>query len=255
MPNRFAPGNIAPPVALYAEAPVRAEVIQQLTATKQASSFATRAEFLHYISHEVSNTLHPDGRINLGTDAQGRVLANSVSPYAPIFAANIEPGIAPIVEALRKKRYLTYSSCAGHCLFSRRYVGIAFCSEETREAFARRIEAIPLLPGVTCRRLDRICNMRHRDLGDKKLAAIRSDTGAFYDRTDEVDGFNASFHRNYDAYYFLELIILDVTPAATGLRTFCQRHWRMFLKKHYWEKISARVAAEIQRDDFPIYKM
>ena len=65
-------------------------------------------------------------------------------PYAESFFDNIEPKIAPLVSALHKKRYLTYSSCEGHDYTYRRYVGLAFSDEESRDYVVDQVKALKL---------------------------------------------------------------------------------------------------------------
>ena len=76
-------------------------------------------------------------------------------PYAESFFDNIEPKIAPLVSALHKKRYLTYSSCEGHDYTYRRYVGLAFSDEESRDYVVDQVRGTQAL-GVELRKLTRL---------------------------------------------------------------------------------------------------
>lgn len=221
---------------------------------REESSFASREDFLRHLTHEVSNVRQVDGRINLGVDARGRVVSNSVSPYAHHFMDNVEDGVRDLVLALRTKRYLTYSSCEGHCRLSRRFVGIAFWSPEARDDFAKRIEGLGLR-GVSCRPLDRVANVRNVDAGDGRISSRRFDHVELYDLDDETDGFNASFHRAYERYWFVELVIYGEAPGGRGFADRWRRIELAFLKRFCWAKTTRRVTAAIADDGFPVYKM
>lgn len=241
------------PIAIIAQAPTPAQAtLVAVAQQQQMGDDIARHDFLHHLTHEVSNTLQADGRINLGHDEHGRVLANSVSPYSKIFWDNIEPGVKPLIEALRAKRYLPYSSCEGHCTRSRRYVGLAFVSPETREAFAKSIEALRL-PEVLCRRLDRVANMKHDMEAEDASSPKRSDDFRYYQRKDETDGFNVSFHRRYERYWFLELVIFDVTPPVKNLKTLWKAIKLRVLKKWFWPRVTGRITRAVSQKDFPVY--
>ena len=106
------------------------DLITNHVLTEQKLQFNTPEEFIYYMTHKVNNTLHKNGRIYMKIDDNGNLFANSVSPYSEQFLSNIEEKIKPLVTALHNKRYLTYSSCEGHGLSYRRYVGIAFADEK-----------------------------------------------------------------------------------------------------------------------------
>ena len=69
---------------------------------------------------------------------------------------NIEPKIAPLVSALHKKRYLTYSSCEGHDYTYRRYVGLVLGRGE-QGLCGGPGEGTQAL-GVELRKFDRVAN-------------------------------------------------------------------------------------------------
>lgn len=259
MSNKLSPGIVIPSeheqAAYYASASTQAPSIK-LVATPQASSFATREDYLYFVTHKLNNAKWEDGRINMGIDGNGRVLANSVSPYSETFWENVEPQIQGLVKAIRDKRYLTYSSCEGHCLQSRRFVGLAFWSEKAREEFARRIESLGLF-GVECRRINHVANMKTKEGKDGKIEFARSAkvSASDYDSKDEVDGFNISFHRQYEKYFFLELIIFDETPTIKGPMTLVRALWLRWLKKHRWQATTRKIQLAIQQKEFPNYMM
>lgn len=259
MRNNLNPGPIIPSEhespAYYARASTQAPSIK-LVAAPQASAFASREEYLHFVTHKLNNKLWEDGRINMGIDPSGRVLANSVSPYSETFWDNVEPKLQPLVKALRDKRYLTYSSCEGHCLQSRRFVGIAFWSDQAREEFALKIESLGLF-AVKCRRVDHVANMRTKESKTGEIEFTRSDkvTATDNNKKDEVDGFNISFHRKYDTYYFMELIIFDETPKVTGPISFAKALWLRWLKKNRWDATTEKITNFIRSKAIPTYTM
>ncbi|MEO0393749.1 MAG: hypothetical protein AAF213_10985 [Pseudomonadota bacterium] len=213
----------------------------------------TLNEILHKLHFESNNTIHPNGRINGGLDENGNQIAHFISPYAEQFWQNVEVGIQPVVRALKSKRYLTYSSCMGHSLSSRRYVGIAFADEEARERFCKPLEQAKI-PGVVIRRLDKAANQIGdvTETGEAKLVKEVPE----YAKT--VVSFNYAFGREYEDYCFVELIICKEFPKGEPLY-LALRHpilygpdfWRKLLR---WDRLTKRVAATIRSDSVPKYR-
>lgn len=213
----------------------------------------TLEEILHKLHFETVNTRQPDGRINGGTDRNGNPIYYFVSPYAERFWDNVEPGVVPLVRALRSKRYLTYSSCQGHCLRSRRYVGIAFADHESREAFCRPVEQAGL-PTVRINRLDHAANQQAEvtDSGTVRLVRQAADPDK------ATVSFNHAFGRSYADYVFAELIICDQLPQGRPL-WLAVRHpatigpivWH---KLFAWDRLTREVAALIRSDAVPRYR-
>jgi hypothetical protein len=213
----------------------------------------TLNEILHKLYFETVNKRQPDGRINGGLDRNGNPVYYFVSPYADRFWENVEPGVEPLVRALKAKRYLTYSSCEGHCLTSRRYVGIAFADHESRERFCAPIEAATI-PGVVINRLDTAANQiaEVTESGTVKLVKERPDPAK------EAVGFNYAFGRDYEHYCFIELIICDKLPKAEPLWLLIRyplSHGPALLRKFFrWNAITKRVVDLIQSDAVPKYR-
>ena len=125
---------------------------------EEVLNFVCEVDYMYYISHKVNNVKQKDGRIYLKM-VDGILHANSLSPYAEKFEDNIEKGIKPLVMALKKKRYLTYSSSMGHGPSFRRYVGLAFADEETRDYVAKEINNLNII-GVITKKMDTVSNMK-----------------------------------------------------------------------------------------------
>ena len=217
----------------------------------------TLNEILHKLHFDTNNIRHEDGRINGGKDHDGNDIAYFVSPYAKNFWANVEPKIEPLVRALKAKRYLTYSSCQGHCKSSRRYVGIAFADTKSREDFCRAIEAARI-PGVYLNRIETIVNQAiYRD-SDGVVRVERSLNREQPDKENEAIGFNFAFGRDYDNYCFVELIICKQFPTGRP-HVFALRHpikygldyWR---KVFFWDRLTKRVVDLVRSDTVPKYK-
>ena len=131
-------------------------------------------------------------------------------PYAESFFDNIEPKIAPLVSALHKKRYLTYSSCEGHDYTYRRYVGLAF-SDEEQGLCGGPGEGTQAL-GVELRKFDQVANqdidtgrLKPHQKAPKYLGKYRPGDliqDEWKARKDaETRAFNIQFHRSYDTYF------------------------------------------------------
>lgn len=220
--------------------------------------FKDDIEKIYYITHKINNTKHKNGRINIRIDKEGQLFANSVSPYADKYMENIEEKIQPLVLALHKKRYLTYSSCEGHGMTFRRYVGLAFADEESREYVAKEIECLKIF-GVFVKKFESVANQKIDQ--DKKGRPIFVKKYNKEDREElqkiqkeEVNTFNIQFHRHYENYYFLEIIILEEVNIniLTPLKSI-KLLYIGFLKKFFWEKITQKVVNHINHVNFKKY--
>lgn len=250
--------NPVAPSALVVYADIESVSQHILTARKQQADFASTEDFIRYLTHEVNNVFHSEtGRINMGIDANGVLYANSVSPYSETFLANIEPKIKPLVEALHKKRYLTYSSCDGHGNTFRRYVGLAFADDESREYVARQIEKLRL-PGVKIKYMDTVSNMKIDAAMSKRIKysgkMSPAETKTEEQSRLEIEGFNVQFHRNYESYVFLEIIILEeVYFDRTFLANPLKSIWLCFMKKFFWDYLTSKITAFINSSEFKKY--
>jgi hypothetical protein len=118
--------------------------------------------------------------------------------------------------------------------------------------FAQSIEKLRLT-GVICKKLDRVANMKHSGDAEDVENPLRSDSFLYYQRDDETDGFNVSFHRNYERYWFLELIIFDVSPPASSLQNLWKSIKLRTLKKFFWESTTRKIEMAVRSNEFPIY--
>ena len=216
----------------------------------------TLEEVLHKLHFETNNIRHEDGRIYGGVDKDGNYVAYFVSPYAKRFWDNVEPGVVPLVKALQHKRYLTYSSCQGHCLLSRRFVGIAFNDVESREALCQPLEAANI-PHLKIRRLDKAANQSAR-VDDAGLVKVSKGENTNEDAAGEELGFNFAFGRNYDDYCFAELIVCDQLPHDRWYKSLLRNPVKygplLYSKARHWDDLTKRVAALIRSSDIPKYR-
>ena len=95
--------------------------------------------------------------------------------------------------------------------------------------------------------------MKHNGDPDDVDTPLRSDTFLYYQRDDETDGFNVSFHRNYERYWFLELIIFDVSPPINSPSTLWKSIKLRTLKKLFWKSTTQKIEMAIRKEGFPIY--
>lgn len=231
---------------------------QALLAEKANFSFASDKEMIYHLTHQVNNVKHNNGRIYMKIDKDGKLFANSVSPYSDKYMDNIEQKIKPLVNAFHKKRYLTYSSCEGHGLTFRRYIGLAFADQDSRIYVVEQINKLNL-PGVYCKLIESVANqkIKYTNKGDTLFVDKYTDPNSeeIKDiRKNEVSTFNIQFHRQYDSYYFLEIIILPEVKLTTyNPLKICQLIWWAFLKKYYCEKITHKITLLIQSDKFKKY--
>lgn len=184
--------------------------IQAEEQSVKESHFASLQEEIHYVTHEIHNKKNKDGRINRFDPKTGIYSANSVSPHANDFLQlNIEEGIKPVVEALLNKGYYTYSSCAGHCLSDRRFVGIAFPNQIMRIRFLAQTK-IWTEKGVIFRELDTVINQKSSVYNHDLKSTPLGETGQrFVSCAEETEVFNIQFHCDAARFYFVEMIILE----------------------------------------------
>lgn len=197
---------------LFAEKPA----IQENVQLKQAyNQFETTDELIYHVTHNTNNVVHKDGRIYLKITASGELFAQSVSPYSKTFFDNIEPKIKDLVKSFVDKRYLTYSSCEGHDLSFRRYVGLAFVDESSREHLIEQIQTLNL-PGIEFYRKDSVANCPI-EVNNKGHYTYKEKIIPLNEVNEqEIHAFNIQFHRNYERYYFLELVIFNAVPVFEG---------------------------------------
>lgn len=265
MQGRDSINPVAPPsIVAYAQAHSVREFL--LVAQAPEQQFATEEEAIYYLTHKINNVRHEDGRIYMKLTKDGQLYANSVSPYAETFFENIEPKIAPLVSALHKKRYLTYSSCEGHDYTYRRYVGLAFSDEESRDYVIDQVKALKLW-GVELRKFDQVANqdidagrLKAHQQAPKYLGKFRPSELSQDDwqarKAAETRAFNIQFHRNYDTYFFLEIVIFtDLDLSLTWLlKNPLKSVWLYFMKKYLWDRTTQKIVTLVESEQFRKYQ-
>lgn len=216
--------------------------------------FASQEELVYYITHNLPNKKHSNGRIYMKINEDGQLFANSVSPYSAIYLDNIEQKIQPLVLAFHNKRYLTYSSCEGHGLSFRRYVGLAFADVESRQYVADEVTNLNI-PGVYVKYLESVTNQKieRNHKGDPIfMQKYQQQENLEYE---ETKNFNIQFHRNYDKFYFLEIVILE--EAVLSIKKpfkLLRGLWLLFMKKYFWDTLTQKITTHINSEHFKKYK-
>jgi len=253
--------NIINPAAhiVYSEKgkQIRTEILQ----AKQEKNMTTD-EFIFHITHHANNLKKDNGRIN--SSIGDNEMALSVSPYSKTFDYNIEEKIMPLVNGLKAKRYLTYSSCESHGLSFRRFVGVAFADEESRGYVFNFINSLGL-PGVKMYLKDSVSNIvidvkasgtkpHPKIIGvDKRVDRSNEE------RQGETKAFNIQFHRTYNSYCFLEIVI---SQAVFSFEDFPRKIFKNFpysiylayLRIFKMEQITKKITEEINSKNFKKYK-
>lgn len=224
----------------------------------QKKKILTEKEFIYHLTHFVNNKTHADGRIYMEISKDGLLYANSVSPYSTTFLDNIEPKIKELIKTFHKKRYLTYSSCQGHGYSFRRYVGLAFADNESRQYVYDYILKLKI-PGIKLKKLNSVINQNidintnNKPKYNSKFNPISQSNINFKQK--ETETFNIQFHRNYDEYYFLEIVILEEIPI--GRKFWLSPFKNIFLyimKKYFWDKITLKLTKELKDKKFKSYQ-
>lgn len=235
---------------------VRAEAKQmqaELFMAKQQAQ--TVEEYIYHLTHKVNNSKHEDGRIYMFLTEGGELFANSVSPFSEKFWENVEPKIKPIVEVLVNKRYLPYSSCEGHGFTFRRYVGLAFADKASRQYVADYIMNFKI-PGVKVNLLNSVANQKiDQSYKSKVKYTEKYDATKVDQKEQETLTFNIQFHRSYEEYFFLEIVILD--PVEFGWSVFknpIRNLWLWYMKKYRWDLITEKLLIKLKDDGFKKYR-
>lgn len=208
----------------------------------------TEDEVIFHVTHKVHNRKQKGGRINRFDPATGQYSANSVSPHAEGFADNnIEPGIAPVVLALLSRGYYTYSSCAGHCLSDRRFVGIAFPNPIVKMRFMAQMKHWEK-EGVVFKELSSVINQRSEVSATGMTSSYYGESGEQYVSTEEeTKVFNIQFHARSSGYSFVEMIILEGSDTCSWTSEPVRAVKLWFRKWLHWDRITAEVARDCSR--------
>lgn len=248
-----------PAVIQFSEATSMAEMIMF---AKSQREFKNEEELLHFITHNINNIRHRNGRIYMKIDNDGSLFAHSVSPYSDTFEDNVEPGVKDLISILRKKRYLTYSSCEGHGNSFRRYVGLAFADEDSREIVDQYIKSLKI-KGIFTKKFKSVSNQNcELDPKNPKIIEYKDKINPMelegktleQHKQKETAYFNISFHRNYEDYCFLEIVILEEMTVEMKKKQFLKWVWLWFMKKYKWDKITAKLVKALEDKKFPKYK-
>lgn len=118
----------------------------------------------------------------------GKYLSHFVSQYSSIIYDNVEPGVRDLVRALHDKGYLTFGSCQSHSRTERRWVGLAFWSEQSRDSFVNVIRSADLPV--------------HFQYETEQERGIKLNL-----KFDQTRYWNIMFCRRYDRYYPIWMLI------------------------------------------------
>ncbi len=185
-------------------------------------------------SHWYNNVKHPDGRINFGTDKNGKLVAITVSPYSDTFWDNIEPRVGLIIKKLLKLGYMTFSSCDGHGEYSARFVWLAFDNRLKRDEAYKYFRKITwFIPGVSIEKTSNPSNLRSVDNYIENVGAENIDIKS------SIKYFNTVFHKLSTEWYFLKVVIF---------RDNKDRLKRRFLKEPVTDYLIHKL------DKFPRYR-
>lgn len=225
----------------------------EVSIEQSKNNFKSKEDLIYHLTHKTNNVVHDDGRIYLKINANGELFAQSISPYSETFIENIEPKIRDLVKSLIEKRYLTYSSCEGHGISFRRYVGLAFCDEVSRNHIKEEITKLNL-PGVFCIEKEAVSNNKI-EFSEKSYYYKEREIPENI-KKEEIEAFNIQFHRNYEEYFFLEIVILKEIPYfhvnwksfkfyTTVIKNFSLIIRKLFFVEVYTKKITNLIKSDL----------
>lgn len=173
------------------------EYVKPAKATKQARNIP--ADEMLKRSY---NFKHSDGRIYYKKE-NGYNVSFSVSPYSERYLDNIEDEIKDLVKVIKRKGYLTVSSCQGHTDFERTFVTIVVNNQTQFDNFLK-----PFRGNFLVRVIERnILDFGNTDVEvkDNSISISKDESERQVDKV--VEGFNALLSRGYAQYKVLELEI------------------------------------------------
>jgi len=230
--------NVFDPPAIIIPAPPSQEQIQLIAAEQQQQISEVTNEQIHeYSLYRVSNKhLAKDGRTYTEQDNDGNYISHYVSQYSKGFwnGLNVEKGIAPVVKALHKKGYLTFTSCQGHSDSPMRYVGVTFINDDERTRFVEQIESanLPVTWHYNCvNPIDEPLEVDNgnwmRLVWNQKEANIKTQeefTSERYTKQQLTDFWNIMFQRNYSSYSPLLMCIACNMNPTNSLN---EAYWKL----------------------------
>ena len=246
--------NVLAPSSVIVHSESKEQDFSNIQFNIDKKSFATTSEYIYYLTHNVNNIRHNNGRIYFSMK-EGVLCANSVSPYSDNFWDNIEEKIKPLVKIINSKRYLTYSSCEGHGMDFRRYIGLAFCDEDTRAYVEQYIKGLNI-KGVSTRLYDCVSNnvVETHNVTGKPIPTKKNEV-VVQNKENEVQSFNIQFHRNYYDYYFMEIVIYDeISYDYQGVINEVKKIYKRIIKKKNLEKSTSELVKGLSSSDFRAYK-
>lgn len=156
-----------------------------------------------------------------------------------------------MVDVLIKKRYLTYSSCEAHDLSFRRFVGLAFADEDSRQYVIDYITKLNI-KRITLNSIDSVSNQKRRK---QSIRYEEKYNPLLVENEYETLSFHIHFHRNYSSYFFLEIRRLDSVDIGLSLfKNPTKNSWLFFMKIFFWDKLTKRLCDELVKDSFKKYK-
>jgi hypothetical protein len=173
------------------------EYVKPAKSTKQARTLSP--EELLKGSYNVK---HRDGRIYYKKDENGYHISFSVSPYAERYLDNIEDDIKELVLSLKRKGYLTVSSCQGHTNFERTFVTIVV-NNDTHVSSLKEALSGNFMVQVIERNILEFGNNKV-EVGNNKIKINKCDDEERNEQ-DIVNGFNALVSRGYAQYKVVDL--------------------------------------------------
>jgi len=223
-----------------------------------APTFSSLEELHKYsLYHRYNTRLGEDGRTYTVKDKDGNYISHYVSPYATEFwsGMNVEAGIEPVVKALWKKGYLTFTSCQGHEESPMRYVGITFVNDEERDKFVKSMSHLPVTWHFNC--VNPIDDPLEKDDGNwmrmqwdqsERSKTQEEFTEKRYTKQELTNFWNIMFGRGYTSY---SPVIMCVACTMNPKNELNYYWWK--LKYHFTRNSSTKKVADFINDNLDNY--
>jgi len=161
------------------------------------------------------------------------------SPRSPTFWQFIEIEMHGLIDAFKKKGYLTFSSCAGHDIYGRSFVAIAFPDLLTSNEFIAHFNQWSIsVFGFNKYVWAKMKLLRDYEDYDKNDNLIEFDEERHLAM---INHYNKCFFRGYKEYVMVEITMGPNNPPKFSLAFLKLAYWKIFKREQAIKDVEAYV--------------